>query len=642
MVKKNILRSLITLLITPLLSSCWLWNDTNQIIFANYQSYLSPWLSNSLQQRYGVKFQYFNVAEEVPGQYKLNNYDLSVVSTSVMDTLISENLVQKIDWSVFKLKNPETGEEIDNAQKALQLYTKPVQTILQNTYQNDRGEKINLLDYGIPYFFQTFNFGYRGEKIPALNPDNTNPSWKAMLTTIGGEPRFKSQPNQPKIAMVEDPRTILSTAQLISSNTVNFAEKRSVQQLTNVYQQLVDQGLNKSNLGNLPIVLNSDSNTLIDLLTKGPDDKGVSGAFLYNGDLFYAANGGDLEIPLSADNFHIVKNDHMLYALDMINFSNKITKVFEKGSNNQLMADSKLAKMYQLVKTLSFEGLSDLAGILSESEVSTDLDSSQKALIQAKVMGNCNTDDCYSYDANLNDKGPDGGVNSYKYAPAINFDHVNYTPPLKKLYYEILGVKLNNPSSKILSANSSSDDDDDQEDQQTIQQIQNSSDPKLEDVQKIIEQSYFYTEPEDVVFGKKEGKNDQDYSDINHTNWSSKLSIANFDSYDYQNGNSNSNMIKVNQLTFDPEKQEVTIQYQTKNSSDDFWSEEKEVTYSIIKTAMENWNDLKQAAKDKAKLLAEIMMINDIDNINNYIEKKFDDLTSSNMALAFSNLLRSW
>lgn len=99
-----------------------------------------------------------------------------MVSTSVMDTLISENLVQKIDWSVFKLKNPETGEEIDNAQKALQLYTKPVQTILQNTYQNDRGEKINLLDYGIPYFFQTFNFGYRGEKIPTLNPDNTNPS----------------------------------------------------------------------------------------------------------------------------------------------------------------------------------------------------------------------------------------------------------------------------------------------------------------------------------------------------------------------------------------------------------------------------------------------------------------------------------
>lgn len=309
-------------------------SNTRNFVLGNYQSYMSPTVMSELNKQYELEYDYFETSEDVKKLLKKNTIDISNTTSYDLVDLIQENLVSKVDWKRFNLQiidtnNPNVSIPIENANDALQLFTQSTQEVLTSYSINNVA--INLLDYGVPYFIQDLVFVYRGQQINQLSG---SVNWKDVLNVISTEDRFKPK-QSPQIISLDDPRTIYSIPRSIQTNpsNINPNQNASIDDLQSTYQLLSDS-LNK--LGNNSINLNSDSSTVLNIIASGQ----MNGGIMFNGDAIYASYGGDNQVAIDENDFHVVKPNDTVVALDMMIM------------NSQMTDSDKIDKSYNIFKQL--------------------------------------------------------------------------------------------------------------------------------------------------------------------------------------------------------------------------------------------------------------------------------------------------
>lgn len=352
------------------------------IVFANFESYMNPKLKESIRKDFtNIRFDYYTSNENMISNFKNGSYTIGVPSTYCVIDLIKQEQLLPINWKLFELINPKTRKLIENADDALSLFTKPVQNILQS-YKNIGIE--NLLEYCVPYFLQNFIFAYRGNEIRF---NNKNISWLNILENISNNSiRF----NNNRLGSIEDERTLFSVANILVDESVDnidvnnsflINEKPQISDYVTIYENWSKSNrINKETLNNnpQPIFLNSDSSIILNKLAENT----LQGAFLFNGDAIFAAQGGEIKSTISTQNFHFVVPEFTPISLDamVINKSNV-------ENDAQRIND-----IHQIIKKIGLEG-----------------------------------SDC----TNLNLLQQKNNQSDYKYGPMINFSYLQYTSPLQ-------------------------------------------------------------------------------------------------------------------------------------------------------------------------------------------------------------------
>lgn len=379
------------------ISSCANEAQTN-LVFGNFESYMSPDLQNELQDKYSnLSFDYYSSNENMISNFKNGTYTIGVPSTYALIELAKSNQIQKIDWSRFGLHVPgDPTKQITTATDALSLFSEPVQNILQG-YKTSFGID-NLLEYSVPYFFQDYIFAYRGPKIDEFSDPLNPPTWSNILDYVGTHPeRF----NNGRFGAVEDERSLFSVAKLIknveestpgapiSVNPKINDPKPSIDDYISVFENLSSGNrINAITLGDnpVPIFLNSDSNAILNRLALGT----LNGAMLYNGDAIFSALGGDVvsDTKPTGDNFHIVTPKYTPLALDLMVINKTTTE------NNPALLD----ESYQIIKKVGLE----------------NSDETDPNLFQAELPAKNSTGDPL-----------------YVNGPMQNFSYILYTSPLK-------------------------------------------------------------------------------------------------------------------------------------------------------------------------------------------------------------------
>lgn len=392
------------------LTSC---SNANSIIFANFESYMSTDLMKSMTKKYNARFLYYATNEEIEIKFT-KNYDLAVPSTYELISLLQKNELMRIEWNKFNLSYKDisgSSHLITNGTEALNLFTDNIQKIIKvesNKYNDILPENTNLLDFGIPYFLQSFIFAYKGNKIDNLN-NNTN--FNDLLHVISPkynknvDPRFLPK-NNSKIAMVDDSRTVYDMCKLIQDqqdyptqeNNWNInpsSANISINEFKTTYNTFTGQFNHNS------FYLNSDSNEV--LTSFAEHNNGNNSIFAYNGDILYAIQGGGLYDPYEPNQINIVNPIMSPLALDMVVFNKKNIK-----------NTPRLNKVYDLAYDILLNGTN-----INQNISATD------------SKGN------------------------YIFGPMINFDFVQYTSPLKAINdYVINGDYFNNDDplkNKLLS-----------------------------------------------------------------------------------------------------------------------------------------------------------------------------------------------
>lgn len=367
------------------LMSC---SDTQTFYIANFESYMSPVLIDTIKsENSNVDFRYYGTNEDLERSF-VRNYDVAIPSAYLMAKQANKGLLEKIDWKKFNIQYEINGvaTPIETASDALVLFTPVVQTALTDVYDIDGGgtggEADNLLNYGVPYFLQDFILGYRGPNVTQLEGDVT---WDIAMNYFSG--KVGEGLNYNKIAMIDDFRSIYSIPRIIetqkSGGMVNVNPPHTsistIADFQRTYNYLSSLfGLNS-------FLLNSDSGQI---LNNFANPKGSQIGIMYNGDLLYAVQGGDDQFKISPNDIHLVRPKNTLITLDMMVINAKSDKK-EKG--------------YELIKKIALEGIS---------------------------VG----EDITLYD-NLSQE--------YKWGPMQNFDSVQYTTPLEKISNYVLSADPN-------------------------------------------------------------------------------------------------------------------------------------------------------------------------------------------------------
>ncbi|MDE6472991.1 MAG: hypothetical protein K2K73_01090 [Ureaplasma sp.] len=421
-------------LTSMMLTSC---STANHFVFGNFQSYMSPNVKNSLdKQLKNVNWQSFASNNEIPTYLTNKTINASVASNNMIVKLKDYSMIEKIDWSLFNLiktsnpNNPDDYELVKNSNDLEGVVTDLTFKVATEGFKEFGID--NLLDYCFPYFLQNFVFVYRGKEIPELSGDNV--TFTDIFRIINKDPRFLSNQAKPNVLMVKDSRTIYGLSQILADEQkilngenieVNInpdvglindssKESKSIEDLISDYRNVKNAITDK----NLKIGLNSDSNVLINKIVLNE----VQGAFMYNGDAVFAGLGGDyggsyynnqyVDYP-DIDNFHVVVPKNTLIALDGI--------VLNK-ENNQTQKEESLKIAYDL--TISG------ANIEKFNEWNTPLDFTNEEIEQLDPRN-----------LNILDKNDD---DSYTYLVTENFDYINYTPTLQKLYDSVTNINGNN------------------------------------------------------------------------------------------------------------------------------------------------------------------------------------------------------
>ncbi|QZX48892.1 spermidine/putrescine ABC transporter substrate-binding protein [Mycoplasma sp. E35C] len=389
-----------------ILSSCQASNNENllnkKFVYANFESYMSPKLMSKIRnENTNLQFDFVSSNENLMTNFKNKTYTIGTASTYAVIDLIEQGILQPIDWTKFNLSYLNDENElikINNANDALGLFTDQVQQIL--TSYSIKNQPINLLEYSVPYFFQSFVFAYRGEVIDQLVDHQSN--WSDIIKTISSD-QYKDRFSDNKLGIVEDERSIYSVANLIKTQndaqpTVNPLDTQiQTNDFSEVYQYIASAGLNANNFvtgTRSTALLNSDSAVILNNLAS----KRINGAIMFNGDAIYAAQGGeflkDEDKPTSED-FHIVTPKQTPLALDLITI-------------NKLNIDQYpelLNQSYDVIKQVALEGVDQ-------------------------------TND--DFVAEVEDSDPDDP--EYKYGPLDNFNFVQYTSPLRKISQPETGI----------------------------------------------------------------------------------------------------------------------------------------------------------------------------------------------------------
>ncbi len=332
-----------------------LTSSVGNFVLGNYTSYMSPDVMDVLRKQYGLSFDYYESSDAIAYNLRKNNMDIVVSTSYETISLIKDDLLHKINWSNFNLN-------ITNSNDALNYFTPVVQKILTNYDFDNDGNNDNLLDYAVPYFLQDLIFIYRGDKLSIAN----NASWLEILELIKTEKRFNpvtSNSKLPLLGMIDDSRTVYSLAKIISnSENINPIDNVSIEELTSSYINLASYF---KDFGEKSILF-ADSNTLLNKIAYNE----LNGGIFYNGDGIFSSLGGDDQIEINNQTFHVVKPTDTLVALDLMTINKNISK-------------NHLDKSYQIINDL-----------------------------------------CLSFNEQ----------NAEEEVIFLNFDYVNYTPALNSLY----------------------------------------------------------------------------------------------------------------------------------------------------------------------------------------------------------------
>ncbi|UTS70581.1 type 2 periplasmic-binding domain-containing protein [Mycoplasma bradburyae] len=424
-----------------------------QFVYGNFESYMSPNLQKQLLSEYNnLQFNSVPSNENLITNFKNKTFTIGTASTYAVIDLIRQGSLIKLDWTKFNLSYLNDEDQlvkINNANDALDLFTDQVKEIL--TSYSIKGEKINLLDYSVPYFFQSFVFAYRGPKIASLVDHES--SWYDIISTITNE-KHRARFNNNKLGIVEDERSLYSVANLIKTAqdnqeiTVNpKSNQLSQAEFYNVYKAIADAGLNYHNLSDLnksTTLLNSDSSVIYNNLAS----RRVNAAIMFNGDAIYSAQGGeyhsdknDPKKPTSED-FHIITPKYTPLALDLI--------VINKSNIDQY--PSFLDQSYKIIRKVALEGLDqDLDNFQAELKDEADSDNQEAMNDNSTMMTEANestesmnNNNMGGTESSTNPMESEGSENKeeesdesddvvYKYGPLENFNYVQYTSPLKKI-----------------------------------------------------------------------------------------------------------------------------------------------------------------------------------------------------------------
>ncbi|WP_228444765.1 type 2 periplasmic-binding domain-containing protein [Mycoplasma tullyi] len=382
-----------------LVASCEGGNNllNRNFVYANFESYMSPNLQSELRQTYNnLQFDTFASNEKAITNFKNETYTIGTLSTYAVLDLIHQGILQKLDWSQFDLSylNDEDQEvPIKNSTDALALFTDDVQKVL-TSYSIDN-KPVNLLDYAVPYFFQSLVFAYRGAKIDSLVDHQS--SWYDILNTISSE-QYRDRFNNNRLGIVEDERSLYSIANIIKTSKDNQEvsvnpppSQLTLNQFADVYQEIADAGINFHNLATnnrSTALLNSDSSVILNNLDSGR----INGGIMFNGDAIFSAQGGEFhgeeDDPLkpTSEDFHIVTPVNTPLALDLIVVNQLNIRHFPGF----------LEQSYKVIRKVALEGvnqtLADFQEVLTEDPETI-----------------------------------------YKNGPLENFNYVQYTSPLKKI-----------------------------------------------------------------------------------------------------------------------------------------------------------------------------------------------------------------
>ena len=383
---KKFLSSLIMLspLSTLFVSGC----SNSGIVVGNFESYMSQYLMEQIKDEYHCQFLYYDTNETVETKFE-RNYDIAIPSSYEAMILKKKGQLSPIDWSLFNIIG-EDGNLITTSAQARSLFSDTINDVIdaQDDLYKGMGYLANtesVLDYGIPYFLQSWMFTYKGCE-PIANLEKTGITWNDVAQEIGTNSYFKPG-KAANIACIDDVRTFYGMSKLTYDQANGVAEvdwninPSSSDQSINQYQK--EYNCFVKNFGSRSFYFNSDSNQILLSLA---DPNGANGALCYNGDALYALTGGGIEgwEDLWTDednNFHAVIPKETVITIDML--------VFNKKNDN---SPERKQKVYDIAKRITLEGC-------SKGE-------------------------------NISDTDEEG---NYIYGPMINFDFVMYTAPLKKL-----------------------------------------------------------------------------------------------------------------------------------------------------------------------------------------------------------------
>lgn len=342
---------------TPLaLSSC---STSDAIQLANFESYMNDDLMDYLASKYGVEFQWFTVAEMIETKFE-QVYDIAVPSAYELVALYKRGWLEKIDWSKFNMHDPLTDDLIDTTEEVEQLIAEPVRDAIHNMNDGFRhyltDDSFNILDYGVPYFLQSFMFVYKGSELTFYKNGTTQetqqPTWSDIFYTISPsnpklDPRF-NQTVTGRTGMLDDAKTLYDISRIMQTTTsdpftaTNEMPKGStIPDLVKTFDCLADKFKDKQGSW---FALNTDSGIISRNLADHAH--GYEAALTWSGDALYGALGAEEFEPYSSNEMHIQRPYGT--SLDEIEFL-----VINKKNHND---SARLDRIYKTIFDICLDG----------------------------------------------------------------------------------------------------------------------------------------------------------------------------------------------------------------------------------------------------------------------------------------------
>lgn len=388
--KLSLIISSVALCATPFafapLTSC---SATNTIQLANFESYMDSELMEHLRTSYDVQFQWFTVTEMIETKFR-NTYDIAIPCGYELVKLYQKGWLQPIDWLAFEIPG------VIDAETALTtLYAEPAQEAITQmntsfqTYLDDTN--FNVLNYGVPYFAQSFDFVYKGDEIDFYSAVGSHekvdePTWADVFYTVSPDCQYASRFGG-KIGMLDDAKSIYDMSRIVETieknggdpaNATNEMPKNSsVESLKNTFTSLTSKA--QHDWYNLKTDSGQIARTFAD-----HGKYGYQAIMSWSGDALYAAQGAGEFDSYKGSQMHTVKPKGV--SLDEIDF----LVVNKKNKKNP----KKLERIYKTIYDICFDGY-DKTDILKKEG------------------------------------------NRYKYWSMQNWDTVSYIPLLKDIYNEV-------------------------------------------------------------------------------------------------------------------------------------------------------------------------------------------------------------
>lgn len=298
-----------------IVTSCF---QSSTIVYGNYESYMSPDIAKKVAKDHGVTFDVYGTDDNVASDFKNNIYDIGTVSAAVLVEMQKKGLLKKIDWNKLKeLKKRKSEDEVKNEEDPCNWFTDAIKKI-SNSYE------IDILEYGVPYFVQSFVFAYWSKE---SLPDEIQ-TWEEILNWIKNNSSGFFEGRQ-RLICVEDPRSLFSVSDLIyhssdrSDNNATDKEKNGcVQDVLRKYNSVFSSftkllSRKALNWSRNVALMNSDGTIVANELAS----HGAAGGFMFNGDALLAAHGGEYyesDSPLPGVNFYVIHPNPTPITLDMI------------------------------------------------------------------------------------------------------------------------------------------------------------------------------------------------------------------------------------------------------------------------------------------------------------------------------------